>query len=388
MTDKIDLDEKGNVRSCLWDSAEEKLGESLGLPSELKNKSPEEIIHELHVHQIELEMQNEELKRLQIESEESKNKYQDLYDFAPVGYFTLSHKGIIHEVNLKGAALLGMPRSQLIGRGFARFVAPESETQWYQHIIAVFGKQGKHTCDLNLKREDGSLLYAGIESVRIDASAGPEGVNGRTHVASMTVSDITNRKAAEEAVQRSEKFLEQIVENIPNMIFVKDAENLSFLRFNKAGEELLGSSRKDLLGKNDYDFFPANQADSFVAKDRAVLTEGKLVDIPEEEILTKHKGERILHTKKIPILDANGTSKFLLGISEDITERKQSEETNLRIAAIVESSEDAIIGKTLDDTVDSNWNFFLHSRKRAFSRSFLYEESHLYFYLPLKPVSW
>ena len=160
---------------------------------------------------------------------------------------------------------------------------------------------------------------------------------------------------AEEAVQRSEKFLEQIVENIPNMIFVKDAENLGFVRFNKAGEDLLGYSREDLLGKNDYDFFPAAQADFFIAKDRAVLAEGKLLDISEEEIETKNKGKRILHTKKIPILNADGTSQFLLGISEDITERKQSEEKILRLAAIVQSSDDAIIGETLDGTITS-WN--------------------------------
>ena len=167
--------------------------------------------------------------------------------------------------------------------------------------------------------------------------------------------DITERKLAEDAIQRSEKFLEQIVENIPNMIFVKDAENLRFVRLNKAGENLLGYSREDLLGKNDYDLFPAAQADFFIAKDRAVLADRKLLDISEEEIETKLKGKRILHTQKIPILNADGSAKFLLGISEDITERKQSEEQSLRLAAIVESSDDAIIGETLDGTI-TTWN--------------------------------
>ena len=87
-------------------------------------------------------MQNEELKRVQLELEDARDKYQSLYDFSPVGYFTLTHKGIIQEVNLAGATLLGMPRPKLIGRGFGHFVAPESENQWDQHILAVLGNKG------------------------------------------------------------------------------------------------------------------------------------------------------------------------------------------------------------------------------------------------------
>src|SRR5207244_4028215 len=82
-------------------------------------------------------------------------------------------------------------------------------------------------------------------------------------------------------------FLDSIVENVPIMLFVKDAESLRFELFNKAGEELLGYSRHDLIGKNDYDFFPKQEADFFIQKDREVLAGKKLVEIPEEEIETK-----------------------------------------------------------------------------------------------------
>jgi PAS domain S-box-containing protein len=118
-----------------------------------------------------------------------------------------------------------------------------------------------------------------------------------------------------------ETFVEAIIENIPDMIFVKDAKNLNFIRLNKAGEDLLGYSRHDLIGKNDFDFFPEDQAKFFTAKDRSVLNEKKLVDIPEEPIQTKYLGTRIVHTKKIPLPDAEGKPKYLIGISEDITDK-------------------------------------------------------------------
>ena len=120
-------------------------------------------------------------------------------------------------------------------------------------------------------------------------------------------------------------FFKSIVDNVPDMIFVKEAKELRFVLFNKAGEELLGYPRKDMIGKNDYDFFPKDQADFFIAKDRATLNGEIVLDIPEEPIQTRYKGARILHTKKIPILDEKGKPVYLLGISDDITERKNFE---------------------------------------------------------------
>jgi len=124
-------------------------------------------------------------------------------------------------------------------------------------------------------------------------------------------------------VARDALFLRSIVENIPYMIFVKDARDLRFVRFNKAGEELLGYGRDDLIGKNDHDFFPKTEADFFIEHDLRVLGGKKVVDIPEEPIETRTHGRRLLHTKKIPILDDEGVPRYLLGISEDITERKR-----------------------------------------------------------------
>ncbi len=124
-------------------------------------------------------------------------------------------------------------------------------------------------------------------------------------------------------------FLDNIFENIPNMIFVKNADDLRFVRLNKAGEELLGYTQQELLGKNDYDFFTKEEADFFTAKDREVLKRKVLVDIPEETIHTKD-GEKVLHTQKIPLYDSAGEPTHLLGLSEDITERKQMEQALIK----------------------------------------------------------
>lgn len=138
-------------------------------------------------------------------------------------------------------------------------------------------------------------------------------------------SELGERKRAEEQLRQAEGFLNTVVNNLPYMIFVKDAQDLRFVRFNKAGEELLGTSTGALLGKNDYDMFPPEEAAFFEEKDRATLASGNLTDIPEEPIDTP-KGRRYLHTKKIPVIDGDGQPKYLLGISEDITERKLEEE--------------------------------------------------------------
>lgn len=143
-------------------------------------------------------------------------------------------------------------------------------------------------------------------------------------------------------VNHREAELSAIIGNIPQMVFVKDAETLRFLHFNQAGEKLLGYKKSELLGKSDYDFFPREQADFFISKDRAVLESKQILDIPEEPIETK-EGKRILHTRKVPILDKHGKPQFLLGVSDDITEQKKTEEQTRLWAAIFRNSTEAVI---------------------------------------------
>ncbi len=138
-------------------------------------------------------------------------------------------------------------------------------------------------------------------------------------------------------------FLNSVIDNIPNMVFLKEAKSLKFVRFNRAGEKLLGYTEKDLLGKNDYDFFPKDEADFFTKKDREVLKSKDVFDITEEPIQTRKKGLRILHTKKCALYDLNGKPAYLLGISEDITDRKDAEaklaESEKRLSLALQASQ-------------------------------------------------
>lgn len=132
-------------------------------------------------------------------------------------------------------------------------------------------------------------------------------------------------KANTRRQEENARFLDSVIENLPLMLFVKDATDLRFLRWNKAGAALMGRPAEAFIGKTDYDFYPEDEAAFLAQTDRNTLQKGVLVDIPEEPIQTSDKGIRLLHTIKVPIMDAEGTPQYLLGISQDITEQKEAE---------------------------------------------------------------
>jgi RNA polymerase sigma factor (sigma-70 family) len=136
-------------------------------------------------------------------------------------------------------------------------------------------------------------------------------------------------------LERFRAVLATLVENVPAMIFVKNAETLRFELLNSAAEQLLGVSRAAMLDKSDADFFPSDQVAFFAEKDRGVLRERKVLDIPREPLDTT-QGRRWLHTRKIPVVDKQGTARYLLGISLDVTRRRDAKGALRRMHADLE----------------------------------------------------
>jgi PAS domain S-box-containing protein len=315
----------------------------------------ERLLHELQVHQIEVELQNEELRAAQVGLDAARSRYFDLYDLAPVGYVTISEAGLILEANLTVATLLGVARGALVGRPLSRYILSEDQDIHYRHRDQLFGAQSARESgsaqagpwhagapqayELRLVRPDGTAFWAHlVASVapaaamaapgsRESAPASPAPPAEGMRVCRVVMSDITERKRAEEELGEAKALMDAVVENVPFMIFLKEATDLRFVVINRAGEELLGYDRRTLLGRNNLDLFPPAQAAHFMAKDREVLDgDAGVLDIPEEPVLTARKGQRLLHTRKVCIRGGDGTTRFLLGISEDITERRQAEE--------------------------------------------------------------
>jgi PAS domain S-box-containing protein len=131
------------------------------------------LLYELQVHQAELAIQNEELRRHQLELAAARDKYAALYDFAPVGYVTLDARGTILEANLTATTLLGVPRSTLVGTPLTRFIARDDQDVFYFHRGQVFEAHTTQTCDLRLQRPDGTVFVAHVESCTIAGEGAP-----------------------------------------------------------------------------------------------------------------------------------------------------------------------------------------------------------------------
>lgn len=208
-------DEEKRAQS-LKAEAEKRLSGASEAKPEKQGRTHEEIVHELSVHQIELEMQNEALRKTQLDLEESRDRYADLYDFAPVGYFTFNHRGVIKDVNLTGASLLGVERKKLLNRGFGRFVSQENLAKWDRHLMDTWNNTGKQNCELLLERSDGFRFHAGIESVRVDSGGGTPAVRS-------IMSDITERKQAEETMIGTEETIRLLNNQLKHRIDELDA---------------------------------------------------------------------------------------------------------------------------------------------------------------------
>ena len=161
--------------------------------------------HELEVHQIELEMQNAELRGAQDELELSRDKYAELYDYAPVGYFTFDFHGVIREVNLTGAQLLGIERQQLTNRPFAGFIADADGREIFSnHLDLVMQRQVMQRCEIRLTGKDGAVIHGQLQSVAV-------AIGNKAGYILTSIVDGTVRKQLEEKLKKAHDDLELIV---------------------------------------------------------------------------------------------------------------------------------------------------------------------------------
>ncbi|MDP2371128.1 ATP-binding protein, partial [Rhodoferax sp.] len=203
-----------------------------------------DLLHDLQVHQIELEMQNEALRQAKLDLEESRDRYVDLYELAPVGYLTLSAAGIITEINLTGTALLGIDRRQVLHRSFASFVAPQDQENWVRnfHSWEAIGHQGK--VELALQRGDGTVFYGQLDYLaRLGQRAAQQG-RGEVRIA---LSDITERRR-QEALLKGGALQAAIIQSANFSSIATDAEGVIQI-FNVGAERMLGYPASEVINK-------------------------------------------------------------------------------------------------------------------------------------------
>jgi PAS domain S-box-containing protein len=258
-----------------------------------------------------------------------KEKFQSLIEGVPFGMIIVGADGSFHYLNPKFKQLFGYDLNDIPnGREWFRRAHPDPVyrhqviSDWIAELERIeIGLSVGHTYTVKCKDStEKTVLFK------------PVTVSAGKYV--VTCEDITERTKAEEETRRTKTLLDSIVQNLPTPVFLKDAQELTFILWNRANEELYGFARDEVIGKTVHDFFPKEQADRFDAQDRETLMSGQLLCIPEQMIRTRRKGTRIVHTKKLPILE-DGRPRYLLGISEDITERKEAEQAlvNAREAA-------------------------------------------------------
>ncbi len=191
--------------------AEKALGEAADDNDDLSGQSPEEIsslIHELRVHQIELEMQNEELRRTQEALEKTRHRYSHLYDFAPVGYFSISEKGMIEATNLTFASMLKADRGTMVGKPLSQFILNEDQDIYYKHRRRLLETEASQACDLRFVKKDGQPFYARLECMLLK-SEGEDVREIRAAISDITES-ILAQKERDKLISDLQKTLSEV----------------------------------------------------------------------------------------------------------------------------------------------------------------------------------
>ncbi len=274
------------------------------------------VIEDLQIHQIELEMQNEELRRTQLELEDARDKYLDLYDFAPVGYFTISDKGMILEANLTGADMLGVERGLLIGKPFSKFIDRNDQDIFYHHHRKLIATKDRQTCELRLVKKDGPRFHGHMESVHV---LGEQGNLDQIRVA---ITDISERKGVEEALRESKEKYSLLFENASDAIFVTQDGVIEFP--NPRALEMIGYTEEELRKIQFADLLHPEEREMVLERHRRRLAGDE--DIPSmfsHRVINKAGDELIVNLNAVRIMWEGRPAS--LNFVRDITQHKELE---------------------------------------------------------------
>ena len=281
-------------------------------------RSAEELIHELQIHLIELEVQNETLRQYSTTLEESRDRWTNFYDLAPIGYLTLSSQGLIVDINLTGADFLGEERSGLLRRRFAKLVAPDDRDNWHRYFVTVMRSDCKQICELGITQRDGSLLYVQFNSIRLLKE-------GSAIEVRIVLTDITFRKQAEESLRISAEELDELYNHAPCGYHSLDRNGL-ICRINDTELAWLGYARNEVVRKMKWlDLLTPTSQRVFLDTSSKLAQCGCISDL-EFEMIRKDGTKLICHVNSTAIYDKQG--HFLQNRSSlfDITERKEFED--------------------------------------------------------------
>jgi PAS domain S-box-containing protein len=306
-------------------------------------KDVQQLIHELQVHQIELEMQNEELRRTQGELAAARDRYMDLHDLSPVGYLTLDVHGNIVEANLRAGTLLGGTRKGLIRQPLSWFIAAADGDIFHRYLREVLTTGGRQTCEVQLRGETGASRWVYLESFVVRGELSPI-----THW-QVALLDITDRKGAEVALLEKDVRFQTMLDHSPGVVVLKDITG-RYLYVNSQFERAFHLTRKEVVGKTDAAIFSPEQAIVSRANDLKVFLHGGPLDF--EEVAAHYDGPHTSIVSKFPLHGGAGDPYVQCDIATDITQRTQGRDALLkseeRYRSIFDNAVEGIFQTTAD----------------------------------------
>ena len=297
------------------------------------------LLHELEVHQVELEMQNVELQEARDEMEVLLEKSTDLYDFAPMGYFSLDEAGVIVEANLTSAAMLGLERSRLINQRLQLFMPPASRVGFLAFLKKVFAGPHDQTCDTHLLKKDGTTLGASFRAISVASH------NKERSWCRVAFVDMSERLAAEAALRESEKRFRTLFELVPMGIYSCDASGL-IQNFNARAADFWGRTPKIGDPKERFcgSFRLFRPDGTLIPREKCPMADvlsGKIPGVENAEVLLEQPGGKkfamIVNIRALK--QESGKIVGAINCFYDITERKQAEEAQQRVAVLAASNQ-------------------------------------------------